>query len=366
MLRFAFGLLLAAYLGLVALAPVSAAGRPKDAAQPWSDPFDSQATSRWSKADGWSNGDPFNVGWRADHVTFADGIMTLTLDDSPCPNGCSGEPYASGEYRTNDFYGYGRYEVRMKAAAGSGLVSSFFTYSDPYARPGVPWDEIDIEILGKNPTKMQTNYFTSGVGGHESTIDLGFDASAAFHTYAIEWSSARIAWYVDGLLRHVEEGARGPLPSTPGRVMMNLWAGRGVDSWLGTFQYAGPVRAEYDLVQVTPQAGESPPPAAGLLHVHDINVAVQKAGGRYQAVATVQVLDANGAPMNGVAVRGAWSGATAKGDASVKTDATGRATFYSGRTASPGPFNFCVTNLILAGWTYAPAQNNLTCVTASY
>ena len=36
----------------------------------------------------------------------------------------------------------------------------------------------DVEILGKDTTKLQTNYFTDGVGGHETVISLGFDASA--------------------------------------------------------------------------------------------------------------------------------------------------------------------------------------------
>jgi len=179
-------------------------------------------------------------------------VMTLTLDNAPCPAGCSGEPFAAGEYRSNQTYGYGRYEVRMKAAAGSGLVTSFFTYTGPSERPPTPWDEIDIEILGKDPSKLQTNYFTSGVGGHESTLDLGFDASLAFHTYAFEWSRTQIAWYVDGVLRHVENGARGPLPTTPGRVMMNLWTGEGVDSWLGPFSYTTPVYARYDYVRIVP------------------------------------------------------------------------------------------------------------------
>ena len=35
------------------------------------------------------------------------------------------KPYRGGELRTIDTYRYGRYEVRMKSAAGSGVVSSF-------------------------------------------------------------------------------------------------------------------------------------------------------------------------------------------------------------------------------------------------
>jgi endo-1,3-1,4-beta-glycanase ExoK len=210
------------------------------------DDLNSYDTTRWTKANGWTNGGVFNCGWRSDHATFSGGLMTIQLDNATCPTGCSGKPYASDEYRTNDVYGYGTYTVRMRAAQGSGIVSSFFIYN------GSPWDEIDIEFLGKDTTKMQTNYFTNGVGGHETLINLGFDASAALHTYSIVWQPGSIKWYVDGTLVLTETGTRGALPTNPGKIMMNLWPGTGVDSWLGPFTYTSPITAQYDSVQYAP------------------------------------------------------------------------------------------------------------------
>ena len=215
------------------------------------DNLDGFNSARWAKADGYSNGSMFNAGWRADHVWHSGGVMGLNLNTTPCPNGCSGKPYASGEYRTTDVYSYGRYEVRMKAAAGgAGTVSSFFTYTGP--SDGQPWDEIDVEILGKNTWQMQTNYFTNGVGGHESVINLGFDAAAGYHNYAFEWwNGGTINWFVDGRLVKQENGSRGRLPTHAGRIMMNLWPGTGVDSWLGQFRYSGQRTATYDWVKYT-------------------------------------------------------------------------------------------------------------------
>ena len=83
--------------------------------------------------------------------------------------------YVAGEYRTLNTYGYGHVEARMQAAARSDVVSSFFTYTGPTERPPAPHDEIDIEILGKDPTFVQTNYFVGGVAGHEVVTPLGFD-----------------------------------------------------------------------------------------------------------------------------------------------------------------------------------------------
>src|SRR4051794_34647697 len=79
------------------------------------DGMDSFNSSRWAKANGYSNGSMFNVGWRSDHAWNSGGVMGLNLNNTPCSSrGCSGKPYASGEYRTTDRYSYGRYEVRMK------------------------------------------------------------------------------------------------------------------------------------------------------------------------------------------------------------------------------------------------------------
>jgi beta-glucanase (GH16 family) len=216
----------------------------------WLDNLDSYNTGMWTKADGWTNGDPFNVGWRADHINFANGIMTITLNNQTCPSGCSNRPYASGEYRRNVLSGYGLYEGRFKSAKASGTVSSLFTYTGP--SDNQPWDEIDFEVLGKNTSQMQLNYFTNGVGGHETIINLGFDSSAGFHTYGIEYRQTFIKWYVDGVLVHTETGSRGALPSHNMKFMMNLWPGIGVDSWLGPFTYTGPLQQQFDWLKYTP------------------------------------------------------------------------------------------------------------------
>lgn len=204
------------------------------------DNFGTRNTSDWIASDSWSNGGFFDVGWRADNVWFGSGQMVLALNNMACPMACSNEPYASGEYVTREFFSYGLFEVRMKAARGSGVVSSFFVTSKE------PRDEIDIEILGRDPTKMQTNYWRDGVGGNETFIPLGFDASAAFHTYGIRWSSHSIQWYVDGVKVHEENGNRGPLPERRGRMAMNLWVSDSLQPWLGPFTYTGLVTASYD------------------------------------------------------------------------------------------------------------------------
>ncbi len=217
------------------------------------EPLDAFDPGRWFRADAWTTGGEFNVGWRADHIRFADGKMELRLDTTPCPEGCSGRPYASGEYASTRYYGFGRYEVRMKPARGSGTVTSFVLHTG--ASEQTRWDEIDIEFLGKDTRRFQTNYFTDGVGRHETMIDLPFDAADDFHTYGFEYTREAIHWYVDGKRVHTETGTRGPLPFHPGKVIMNFWPGTGIDIWSGAFTYPGsPMVATYDSIRHAPAA----------------------------------------------------------------------------------------------------------------
>lgn len=204
----------------------------------------------WSTSNDWSNGAPFDCGWRSDHVSFSGGLMTLQIDNAGCPSGCSGEPYAAGEFRSLANYGYGLLEGRFKPAPVSGTDTSLFFYTGP--SEGNPWDELDIEILGKDTTRLQTNYIVKGVGGHEEPDEnkklLGFDAAQDFHEYAVQWSASTICWYVDRqLFRRVDGSDTVPLPTTAGKIMMNLWTGD--YAWTGPFNYTGPVTAQYDWVK---------------------------------------------------------------------------------------------------------------------
>ena len=191
------------------------------------------------KADGWSNGGMFNCTWRAANIWF-DGYLNIKIDRDT--NG----GYSGGEYRTNDAFGYGMYDVSMKPIKNTGVVSSFFTYTGP--SEDNPWDEIDIEILGKDTTKVQLNYYTNGVGNHEYMYDLGFDASEGFHTYGFDWQPDHITWYVDGKAVYT---AYSNIPQTPGRIMMNAWPGRGVNEWLNAFNGKTPLTARYQWVTYT-------------------------------------------------------------------------------------------------------------------
>jgi len=195
-------------------------------------------------SNGWSNGGNFNVIWRKKNCEFINDVLKMTIQ---VDNGGK-LPYSGGEYRTRAFCGYGRYEVSMKAIKNDGVVTSYFTYTGPTDKQ--PWDEIDVEILGKDTTKVQFNYYTNGKGNHEYMYDLGFDASEDFHTYAFEWYEDKIVWFVDGVEAYT---ATTNIPTHRSRIMMNVWCGKGVDSWLKRFDDSNiPISAEYAWFSYTP------------------------------------------------------------------------------------------------------------------
>ncbi len=201
--------------------------------------FREGAAEEFFASDGWSNGSCFDCVWRGSNATFRDQALNLTIDKDT-----SGSyRYSGAEYRTTDFYAYGYYETSMQAIRNDGVVSSFFTYTGP--SDNNPWDEIDIEILGKDTTKVQFNYYTNGVGNHEYLYDLGFDASTGYHTYGFDWQKDSITWYVDGKAVYQ---ATSNIPSTPGKIMMNVWPGIGVNDWLKAYDGTTPLTAKYQWV----------------------------------------------------------------------------------------------------------------------
>jgi GR25 family glycosyltransferase involved in LPS biosynthesis len=139
--------------------------------------------------------------------------------------------YRSGAFASVRSFGHGRFEAEIRAAPGSGLITGFFLRRD------APLQEIDIEFPGSDPWRMLANvYFNPGDEGTEMGfgyrgsplwIELGFDASASFHQYAIDWGPDRVIWLVDGKVVHERGGwDPTPVPHLNMRLHANLWAPR--------------------------------------------------------------------------------------------------------------------------------------------
>lgn len=351
------------------------APKPPAASGSFTDHFNAYDATRWSKADGWKNGSPFDNAWAADHVTVANGKLDLRLDDVAL----LGEPYTSGELRTNGYYGYGCYEASFKPVAVPGVVTSLFTFAGPYDNGGNgKHNEIDVEFLGSQPRRVQLNFWTNDdtyTSHNEVLIDLGFDPTTEFHRYGFKWTASQIEWYIDGSLVHTAfNSTSNPTPKATEslqKVMVNAWpVDETAELWAGTFGYPGaPLHAEYEWIRhiagsdcsLADAPTDAQPPSGSATTMSVREIALRLDSRATQVIARVNVVDGLGRPVAGAAVAGTWSGAITTGDTARTTDDTGTATFYSSRTRTTGTVRFCVASVIAAGLAYKADANVETC-----
>ena len=170
-----------------------------------------------------------------------------------------------------DQFKYGRFEARMKMAALSGTVSSMFIYYDnSWIKEAEPWNEVDIEVLGKAADKWQSNIITreadpsiKGTTASESKPlhEFGFDATQDFHLYAIVWTPEYVAWEIDSVeIRRDELGlSRGSHADADQVAFLtenqslrfNLWASKSA-AWTGKWAdgIGLPIEQQIDYVRV--------------------------------------------------------------------------------------------------------------------
>lgn len=164
--------------------------------------------------------------------------------------------YKGAELRTIASYTYGRFEVRMQSAAGSGMLSSFFTYHDG----GGAWNEIDLEILGQYDDEVQFNTITPGQVNHVHDFGVDFNPHEGFHVYAFEWTPNSVAWFVDDDLAVYDSGGHISQLNLAQKIMMNMWI-PDYPSWVGPWNDdILPLYAFYDWVSYssyTPGTGDT-------------------------------------------------------------------------------------------------------------
>lgn len=235
---------LVVFCGTVAWAPERSAIRANEAETQsggFIDLFDRRTLRPWRAADFTMRAKWTATAWRDEQVLLLRDetaappfrhFVELSLRPNPRAALEGRKPFLGAELSRVGPFAYGRYEVLMQAARGSGLNSTFFTYTGPFF--GDPHDEIDFEILGRDTTKVWLNLFRDGEKMGGVWADLGFDAAERPALYVFEWRPEGVTWYVDG-----QELLRAPAsetapPDTPGRLYVSLWAGSDrLQQWLG-------------------------------------------------------------------------------------------------------------------------------------
>lgn len=192
----------ASLLVLLVVTAVAGQAATAVAAAGFSDPFDALDAGRWSVGDhrlGRSALDPRNI-------AVAGGALELrhpagTLDGA--------------EVRTTAHHRTGIYRARIRAASAPSSLTGFFLYAAPdYA------SEVDVEILNDPSGTVLLSTYAAGRQTHTETRSLGFDPTAAFHTYEIELDRKAVTFRVDGVaLRMWKNG----VPTAPMALYLNSW-----------------------------------------------------------------------------------------------------------------------------------------------
>jgi Glycosyl hydrolases family 16 len=209
----------------------------------WRDDFDSFNDARWSKR---SHTFEENLArFTPDNVVVEGGMLKLRVTRVAAQD----REYSAAEVATKEAFTFGRFAGRIKFCAGSGMVSSLFTYKQDVSDS---WQEIDIEHLGYLPTSVQYNLI-SGTAANRAyqpkVVGLEWSPTMEFHDYAIEWLPDGVSFFVDGVKTHHDVQSKLKDAQT---LHMNAWpTNNAVTQFAGPFEpSAVPCEAQYDWVEV--------------------------------------------------------------------------------------------------------------------
>lgn len=177
----------------------------------WADEFEidgAPCLENWTYdigAGGWGNNESQYYTREADNVIVEDGVLKITAKKQLY----NGSQYTSARLKTQDKYAftYGKVEVRAKLPDGGGTWPAIWMLGENITSVGWPaCGEIDImehtgNDLGVTSSAIHT---TSGSGGnpsfvaHYSKVD---DVATEFHVYGINWTTEKIEFTVDGVVK---------------------------------------------------------------------------------------------------------------------------------------------------------------------
>jgi len=146
--------------------------------------------------------------------------------------------YKGAELFSKGIAKYGRYDIRMRAVSGSGIISSFFLYyNESYIGSPEPWQEVDIEVLGKDNESFQSNIITGSAASKKTSEKMHPfpNISQSYNTYTVEWTPDYIAWFMNGKeLRRTTGTQVTECQPKEMSCRFNLWISD-VASWAGEF-----------------------------------------------------------------------------------------------------------------------------------
>ena len=210
--------------------------------------------------------DPTQTSWE-DFIP-GDGFAYITVDANTSNDN---DPNGIYPFQTLEFGGVGenhRLEVRMKGAVvDGGLVSFLFTYK----QEGSIFNEVDLELVADDAATASHNTLPSDGGWTEARFNTWRNANentsvpftgtkkavvnqqnekislidGEFHTYAIDWRSDRIDFFIDDIL---QESINTDVATGVSEVIIGF---RDLP-WAGDFNWSGTHTLEVDYLKIEP------------------------------------------------------------------------------------------------------------------
>ena len=172
-------------------------------AQPDGSPPDAAKWAYDLGAGGWGNNELEYYTSRTNNARIEGGNLVIEARQE----NYLGSSYTSARLKTQGkwSWAYGRIEARIKLPRGQGIWPAFWMLGTNFPSAGWPnCGEIDImENIGREPAQVHGTVHGPGYAGG-AAIGAGYslpDNAAfadAFHVFALEWTTNRIKWFVDG------------------------------------------------------------------------------------------------------------------------------------------------------------------------
>jgi len=202
----------------------------------WSDEFNGANGSavdstKWvydTGGDGWGNSELEYYTSGTANAVQQGGNLVITATTANASNYTCSYPsngpchYTSARLKTLGKFSqqYGRFEARIQIPEGQGIWPAFWMMGDNINTVNWPsCGEIDVmENIGKEPSINHGSMHMPASGSTSDDQLTGMYTLAgaaklgdAFHTYAVEWSSSQVAFYVDDMLYETQtkQGATG-------------------------------------------------------------------------------------------------------------------------------------------------------------
>jgi beta-glucanase (GH16 family) len=204
-------LFLSAFGGLIVLTSLPAVAQPPERSGydvAWYDEFDGTSldTNLWNVSNTNNTTNNSQQDYLPSQISVSGGSLRILSENIPS----RGRPYRSGLVESKSYQREGRWDVRAKLPATTGMWPAIWLLANTTTSPWPSGGEIDImENRGDEPFDVSSAFHFGENGGGVFRHEFVYSGQTAvhdgvqqnyhdgFHIYSVEWDSDQLRYYVD-------------------------------------------------------------------------------------------------------------------------------------------------------------------------